>query len=206
MHIFNSTINPNLFSKKAVDGQALLQSIHGVDGVSQQLVEFPGGHVTVHAGGKVGAFRQPQTAHLPGKGAVNIQCQRVGGQIVKIVGIHRYGPFQLFLGGGKARLQGAVAPRKGSRCDLPDAANAKGEDQSLQPRALGALDARLGISMDHVYCIGDETNDISMIEVSKEGFAPANCAQAVRDCGATIVADKNHDALADVIAILDRYY
>jgi hypothetical protein len=34
----------------------------------------------------------------------------------------------------------------------------------------------------------------------------ANCAQAVKDAGATIVADKNHDALADVIAILDKYY
>ena len=71
---------------------------------------------------------------------------------------------------------------------------------------VGRLAQRLGISMDHVYCVGDETNDISMLTVAKEGFAPANCAQAVKDAGATIVADKNHDALADVIAILDKYY
>ena len=68
------------------------------------------------------------------------------------------------------------------------------------------LAERLGISMEHVYCVGDETNDISMLTAAKEGFAPANCAQAVKDAGATIVADKNHDALADVIAILDTYY
>ena len=71
---------------------------------------------------------------------------------------------------------------------------------------VGRLAQRLGISMDHVYCVGDETNDISMLTAAKEGFAPANCAQAVKDAGATIVADKNHDTLADVIAILDKYY
>jgi Cof subfamily protein (haloacid dehalogenase superfamily) len=79
----------------------------------------------------------------------------------------------------------------------------KGSDKGSMVKILAK---RLGISMDHVYCIGDETNDISMLQVSKEGFAPANCAQAVKDCGATIVSDKNHDALADVIDILDRYY
>lgn len=68
------------------------------------------------------------------------------------------------------------------------------------------LAARLGISMDHVYCAGDETNDISMLTIAAEGFAPANCVQAVRQCGATIVSDKNHDALADVIDILDKRY
>ena len=80
---------------------------------------------------------------------------------------------------------------------------AKGSDKGSMVQTLAK---RLGISMEHVYCIGDETNDISMLRVSKEGFAPANCAQAVKDCGVTLVSDKNHDALADVIDILDRYY
>ena len=80
---------------------------------------------------------------------------------------------------------------------------AKGSDKGNMVKNLAK---RLNISMEHVYCIGDETNDISMIVASKEGFAPANCVQAVKDCGATIVSDKNHDALADVIDILDRYY
>ena len=80
---------------------------------------------------------------------------------------------------------------------------ARGSNKGNMVRLLAA---RLGISMDHVYCVGDETNDISMLTAAKEGFAPANCAQAVKDAGATIVSDKNHDALADVIAILDKYY
>lgn len=80
---------------------------------------------------------------------------------------------------------------------------AKGANKGNMVRRLAQ---RLDISLDHVYCIGDETNDISMIALSKEGFAPENCVQAVKDCGATIVSDKNHDALADVIDILDKYY
>lgn len=79
----------------------------------------------------------------------------------------------------------------------------KGSNKGAMVRRLAQ---RLDISLDHVYCIGDETNDISMIALSKEGFAPANCVQAVKDAGATIVSDKNHDALADVIDILDKYY
>ena len=68
------------------------------------------------------------------------------------------------------------------------------------------LAKRLGISMEHVYCAGDESNDISMLTVAKEGFAPANCTEAVRACGATIVADAEHDALAEIIDILDKRY
>lgn len=68
------------------------------------------------------------------------------------------------------------------------------------------LAARLGIPMEHVYCVGDESNDISMLTVAAEGFAPANCTEPVRNCGATIVADAEHDALAEVIEILDRRY
>lgn len=65
---------------------------------------------------------------------------------------------------------------------------------------------RLGISMEHVYCAGDEANDISMLTVAKVGFAPANCTEAVRGCGATVVADAEHDALAEIVAILDKRY
>lgn len=68
------------------------------------------------------------------------------------------------------------------------------------------LAERLGISMEHVYCAGDEANDLSMLRVAAEGFAPANCSAAVRGSGATIVSDAAHDTLADVIDILDRRY
>ena len=68
------------------------------------------------------------------------------------------------------------------------------------------LAERLGISMAHVYCAGDENNDISMLTVAAEGFAPANCVENVKDCGATIVADCDHDTLAEIVAILDKRY
>lgn len=48
--------------------------------------------------------------------------------------------------------------------------------------------------MDHVYCVGDEANDITMLRAAAQGFAPANCVDAVRACGATLVADCRHDA------------
>lgn len=68
------------------------------------------------------------------------------------------------------------------------------------------LAARLGISMDHVYCAGDEANDLSMLQAAAEGFAPANAAPAVLASGATVVCDAREGALADVIAILDKRY
>lgn len=68
------------------------------------------------------------------------------------------------------------------------------------------LAARLGISMEHVYCAGDEANDLSMLQAAAEGFAPANASAVVRASGATVVCDAREGAIADVIAILDRRY
>ena len=68
------------------------------------------------------------------------------------------------------------------------------------------LAARLGISMAHTYCVGDEANDLSMLQAAAEGFAPGNCAEAVRQSGATLVVDCDHDTLADVVSVLDSRY
>ena len=68
------------------------------------------------------------------------------------------------------------------------------------------LARRLGISMDRVYCVGDEANDISMLTAAREGFAPANCIPAVRECGATVVCDAREGVLAEVVEILDRRF
>lgn len=68
------------------------------------------------------------------------------------------------------------------------------------------LAARLGISMEHVYCAGDEANDISMLTAAAEGFAPENCIPAVRACGATIVRHAKDGAIGDVIELLDQKY
>ncbi len=66
------------------------------------------------------------------------------------------------------------------------------------------LARRLGIAREQVYCVGDEANDLSMLTWAAEGFAPENCVEAVRACGATIVPDADHHALAAVVEILDR--
>ena len=68
------------------------------------------------------------------------------------------------------------------------------------------LAARLGISMDHVYCVGDEANDLSMLSAANQGFAPANAAPAVLASGATVVCDAREGAIADVVEILDKKY
>lgn len=64
----------------------------------------------------------------------------------------------------------------------------------------------LGIAPEHVYCIGDNQNDIPMLEVSAIPFAPANCAQPVKDWGARLVGHTNDHAVAQVIEILDGIY
>ena len=79
----------------------------------------------------------------------------------------------------------------------------KGASKGAMVRRLAA---RLGISMDHVYCVGDENNDISMLTAAAEGYAPANCVENVKNCGAAIVADCDHDTLAEIVAILDKRY
>jgi len=68
------------------------------------------------------------------------------------------------------------------------------------------LAERLRIAPEHLYCVGDEANDLPMLRAAAEGFAPANCIEAVRASGATIVADAREDALADVIHRLEERY
>ena len=71
---------------------------------------------------------------------------------------------------------------------------------------LRKLAGRLGIALENVYAVGDEGNDLSMLELSAVGFAPANCAAAVRQSGARIVCDAHADALAEVVAALEGRY
>ena len=80
---------------------------------------------------------------------------------------------------------------------------ARGADKGGMVRQLAD---RLGIPMDRVYCVGDEANDLSMLTAAAEGFAPANCAAAVRESGAAIVCDAREGALADVVELLEQKY
>lgn len=80
---------------------------------------------------------------------------------------------------------------------------AKGASKGGMVMKLASL---LGISNRHIYCAGDESNDLSMLAVAEEGFAPDNCITAVRESGATIVAHADCDAMAEIIQILDQRY
>ena len=71
---------------------------------------------------------------------------------------------------------------------------------------LRKLAGRLDIAPENVYAVGDEGNDLSMLELAAVGFAPANCVPAVRQSGARIVCDAHGDALAEVIAALEGRY
>lgn len=64
----------------------------------------------------------------------------------------------------------------------------------------------LHIDPRHVYCIGDNQNDIPMLELSAIPFAPANCSQQVKDWGAHILCHTDDHAIAQAIALLDSIY
>ena len=68
------------------------------------------------------------------------------------------------------------------------------------------LRRRLGISPENVYCVGDNQNDIPMLAVSAIPFAPANCAQEVKDSGATVLRSCEEDCIAQIVDILDLRY
>ena len=64
----------------------------------------------------------------------------------------------------------------------------------------------LGIAPEHVYCVGDNQNDIPMLEKSAIPFAPANCAQQVRDWGARVLCPCEQGVIGDIVDILDEIY
>lgn len=65
----------------------------------------------------------------------------------------------------------------------------------------------LGIDREHLYCVGDNQNDIPMMEAAKIGFAPATCSSSVREWGgARLVRGCDDGCVASVIEILDELY
>lgn len=65
---------------------------------------------------------------------------------------------------------------------------------------------RLGISRAHIYCIGDNQNDIPMLAVSAIPFAPANCAREVSAWGATLLGTCEENCIAQLVERLNRRY
>ena len=68
------------------------------------------------------------------------------------------------------------------------------------------LARRLGIRPGHIYCIGDNQNDIPMLAVSAIPFAPSNCAPEVRAWGARILGSCEESCVAQAIRILYELY
>ena len=64
----------------------------------------------------------------------------------------------------------------------------------------------LEIAPEHIYCVGDNQNDIPMLALSAIPFAPANCAQEVKDWGARILCHCNEGVIAPIVEILDQRY
>ena len=74
----------------------------------------------------------------------------------------------------------------------------------------GAMVARVAellyVKPGDLYCIGDNENDIPMLARSAIPFAPANCAQAVKDWGARVLGHCDEHAVAQALSVLDALY
>ena len=68
------------------------------------------------------------------------------------------------------------------------------------------LAEHLGISREHLYCVGDNQNALPMLEVARIGFAPENCSPLLKEWGARIVNNCDAGCVAAVIKILDVLY
>lgn len=64
----------------------------------------------------------------------------------------------------------------------------------------------LGVARKDIYCAGDHKNDIPMLAVAAEGFAPANCVPEVAAAGATVLCHCRDGVIADIVEILDKRY
>lgn len=64
----------------------------------------------------------------------------------------------------------------------------------------------LGIGTEHVYCVGDSQNDLSMLRVSAVPLAPADCSDEVKDVGAHLLRPCGEGTVADAVAFLDKRY
>ena len=78
----------------------------------------------------------------------------------------------------------------------------KGTNKSAGLRRLGE---HCGIAPEHIYCAGDNQNDLSMLR-DYHGFAPANAVPECKSAAAAIGPSCEEDFMAFVIEGLDRRY
>ncbi len=65
---------------------------------------------------------------------------------------------------------------------------------------------RIGIDPAHIYCVGDNQNDLPMLKVSAIPFVPSNAVQLLKDWGATVVGSCDQGCVADIVELLDKRY
>lgn len=75
-------------------------------------------------------------------------------------------------------------------------------------KGAGVLEAAryLGVAPEHIYCVGDNDNDLPMLRLARMGFVPAGSVAAGRDLGFTVVRDADHGCVEQVIELLARRY
>jgi hydroxymethylpyrimidine pyrophosphatase-like HAD family hydrolase len=80
---------------------------------------------------------------------------------------------------------------------------AKGADKGSSVLRVAKL---MGIEQSHIYCAGDNQNDLPMLRISAIPFAPANASEKVKTSGARIVSSCDDNCIVDIINILDKIY
>lgn len=72
--------------------------------------------------------------------------------------------------------------------------------------AVRLLAEHYGIGREHIYCAGDEENDLDMLEYAAEAFVPADCNPALRAHPFRVVGPSTEAGIADIIAVLGEKY
>lgn len=81
---------------------------------------------------------------------------------------------------------------------------ARGSTKGEQVRRLTQL---LGIDLQHLYCVGDNQNDLPMLRLAKIGFCPSDAAEEVKSQSFVQIAASSDDhCIADVISRLEQLY
>lgn len=64
----------------------------------------------------------------------------------------------------------------------------------------------LGMDRMHLYCAGDNQNDVDMLRAAELGFVPKGSTSAALQVADVVVCDCDEGAVADVVAYLERKY
>jgi Cof subfamily protein (haloacid dehalogenase superfamily) len=81
---------------------------------------------------------------------------------------------------------------------------ARGSTKGEQVRRLARL---LDIDLQHLYCVGDNQNDLPMLRLAKIGFCPSDAAEEVKSQPFVQIAASSDDhCIADVISRLEQLY